>query len=102
MWCVTRVCYAPLRPTLGDPVDCSPPGSTVHGISQARIVDWVAICFSVGSSRPRDQIHVSCGLQAGSLPGKPTQICMVKDQGLSGGRRSEGRAWAKASIVVYF
>jgi len=38
---------------------CSPPGSSVHGISQARILEWVAISFS-RSSRPRDQTHVSC------------------------------------------
>ena len=40
-------------------MDCSPPGSAVHGISQARILEWVAISFSRGSSRPRDQTHVS-------------------------------------------
>ena len=37
-------------------VGCSPPGSSVHGISQARILKWVAVYFSRGSSRPRDQI----------------------------------------------
>ena len=35
-------------PTLCDPMDCSPPGSSVHGISQARILEWVAISFSRG------------------------------------------------------
>ena len=39
---------AQLCPTLGDPVDCSPPGSSVHGILQARILEWVAISFSRG------------------------------------------------------
>ena len=43
-----------------DPMGCSPPGSSVHGIFQARILEWVAISFSRGSSRPRDQIWVSC------------------------------------------
>ena len=38
--------------TLCDPVDCSPPGSSVHGILQARILDWVAISFSRVSSQP--------------------------------------------------
>ena len=38
--------------TLCDPIDCSPPGSSVHGISQARILEWVAISFSRGSSWP--------------------------------------------------
>ena len=50
--------------------DCSPPGSSVHGISQARTVKWVAISSSRGSSRPRDQPMslVSLALQAKSLP----------------------------------
>ena len=47
-------------PTLCDPIDCSMPGSSVHGISQARILEWVAISFSKGSSRPRDWTRVSC------------------------------------------
>ena len=41
-------------------MDCSPPGSSVHGISQARILEWVAVPFSRGSSQPRDRTHVSC------------------------------------------
>ena len=45
---------------LCDHVDCSPPGSTVHGILQARVLEWVAISFSRGSSRLRDQTQVSC------------------------------------------
>ena len=36
-------------PTLCDPMDCSPPGSSIHGIFQARILEWVAISFSRGS-----------------------------------------------------
>ena len=40
--------------TLWDPVDCSPPGSSVHGILQARILEWVAMPSSRGSSQPRD------------------------------------------------
>ena len=47
-------------PTLFDPMDCSPLGSSVHGISQARILEWVAISYSRGSSWPRDQTHISC------------------------------------------
>ena len=53
------------------PMDCSLTGSSVHGIFQARILEWVAISFSRGSSRPWDQTHVSCAspaLQADSLP----------------------------------
>ena len=44
--------------TLCDPVDCSPPGSSVHEILQARILEWVAISFSKGSYLPRDQAHI--------------------------------------------
>ena len=46
--------------TLCNPIDCSLPGSSVHGISQARIVERVSIPFSRGSSHPRDQTQVSC------------------------------------------
>ena len=41
-------------------MDCSPPGSSVHGISKARILEWVAISFFKGSSQPRDRNCVSC------------------------------------------
>ena len=49
-----------LCPTLCDPMDCSNPGSSVHEILQARILEWVAIPFSKGSSWPRDQTQISC------------------------------------------
>ena len=52
---VTQSCL-----TLCDTMDCSPPGSSVHGILQARILEWVAISFSRGSSQPRDWTQVSC------------------------------------------
>ena len=66
--------------TLCNPFDCSPPGSSVHGISQARILEWVAIFSSRGLSQPRDSTTypVSPELQADSLPsepsGKPSKI----------------------------
>ena len=47
-------------PTLGHLVDCSTPGSSFQGISQARVLQWVAISFSLGSSWPRDRTQVSC------------------------------------------
>ena len=47
-------------PTLCDPIDYSLPGSSVHGILQARILEWVAVPFSSGSSQPRDWTQVSC------------------------------------------
>ena len=43
-----------------DPMDCRPPGSSVHGILQARILEWVAISFSRRSSQPKNQMWVSC------------------------------------------
>ena len=43
-----------------DPMDCSPPGSSVHGILQARTLEWVAIPFSRGSFQPRKRTLVSC------------------------------------------
>ena len=49
-----------LSPTLCDPVGCSPPGSSVNGILQARILEWVAVSFSRGSSQLRDRTQVSC------------------------------------------
>ena len=56
MWSeVTQSC-----PTLCDPLDCSPPGSSLHGILQTRILEWIAISFSRGSSWPRDRTRVSC------------------------------------------
>ena len=48
-----------LCPTLCNPMNCSPPGSSVHGILQTRILEWVSISFSKGSSQPRDQTCVS-------------------------------------------
>ena len=51
---VTQLC-----PTLWDPMDYSLPGSSVHGILQARTLEWVAIPFSRGSSRPRDRNWIS-------------------------------------------
>ena len=46
-------------PTLWDPTDCSLPGSSVHGIFQATVLEWIAISFSRGSSWPRDWTRVS-------------------------------------------
>ena len=43
-----------------DPVDSSLPGSSIHGILQIRILEWVAVSFSRGSSQPRNQTRVSC------------------------------------------
>ena len=64
--CLHCVC-ARSCPTLCNPMDCSPPGSSVHGISQAGILEWVAISFSRGSSQLRDRTHVSCISCTGTL-----------------------------------
>ena len=57
----TLVCIShSVLSTLCDPMGCSLPGSSVHGILQARILEWVAISSSRGSSWSRDQIQVSC------------------------------------------
>ena len=69
--------------TLCNPMDCSPPGSSVHGILQARILECVAMPFSRGSSLTRGQTHVSCfaGRFFTNEPsGKPfyDQYCVLK------------------------
>ena len=53
-----KVSVAQSGPTLCNPMDCSPPGSSVHGILQARMLKWGSISPSNGSSRPRDQTWV--------------------------------------------
>ena len=63
---VTQLCL-----TLWNPMDCSLPGSSVHGISQARILEWVAISSSRGSSGPRDRTCVSCVSCPAGISGKP-------------------------------
>ena len=70
---VTQLC-----PTLCNPMDCSPPGSSANGISQARILEWVAVSFSRGYSGPRDTTQFSWIEADSSLtepPGKPPYIC---------------------------
>ena len=57
-WVITHYCVCVLDtqlcPTLCDPMDCSLPGSSDHGILQARILEWLAMPFSWASSQPRD------------------------------------------------
>ena len=55
-----KVLVAQLCLTLCDPMNCSLPVSSVHGILQARILEWVSMSFSRGSSQHRDQTRVSC------------------------------------------
>ena len=58
-WEIQLVVFTQLCPTLCDPMDCGPPGSSVHGILQPRILQWVAMPFSRGSSQPKDRTQVS-------------------------------------------
>ena len=62
MYCMS----AQSRLTLCDLMDYGPPRSSVHGIFQARILEWVAIFYSRPSSQPRDQTHVSCDSYIGT------------------------------------
>ena len=55
-----RVSVSQSCPSLCNPMNYSPPGSCVHEIFQARILEWVAISFSRGSSQPKDRTRVSC------------------------------------------
>ena len=69
--------------TLCNPMDGSLPASSVHGILQVRVMEWVSISFSRGSSQPRDCTQVLCiALQADSLPSEPP--------------------WKPNTILVYF
>ena len=78
-WSTVLCCYclvAKSCPTLCDPVDCSPPGSSLCGISQVRILAWVAISFSRGSSWPRDQIQVCC-IAGGFFTAEQLRVALV-------------------------
>ena len=68
--CAELLQSCPTCPTLCYPVDCNSPGSSVHGILQARILEWVAIPSSRGSSQPRIGPR-SPALQADTLPSEP-------------------------------
>ena len=56
---IKKMLIAQLCPTPCDPMDCGPPGSSVHGTLQAGVLEWVTIPFSRGSSQPRDRTHLS-------------------------------------------
>ena len=57
---LTAYAHAQLCLTLCNPMDCSPPGSSVYGILQTKILEWVAMPSFKGSSSSRDRTHVSC------------------------------------------
>ena len=62
---MVKVLVSQLCLTLWNPMDCRLPGSSDHGILQAKILEWVAMLSSRGSYRPRNQTHVSYHLCIG-------------------------------------
>ena len=72
------MCATQLHPTLCDPMDCSSPGSSVHRISQARILEWVAISYSRGSSQLRDWTRFSAlaGRFFTTAPPRKSPFCL--------------------------
>ena len=97
LWKV-KVLVAQLCPTLWDPMDCGPPGSSVHGILLARILEWVAISFFRGSTRPRDWTQVSCIVEKAMATHSSTlvwEIPWTEEPGMlqSMGSRGVGHDW---------
>ena len=74
-------------PTLCNPLDCSPPASSVHGILQARIVEWVAMPFSRGPSGPGIELG-SPALQVDSSPLSHQEACAPWYSGTKSGDRT--------------
>ena len=71
-------------PTLCSSVDCSPPGSSIHGILQARILEWVAISFSRRSSWPRDRTWVSLTVDRLFIISASRELCSAHPAGFCG------------------
>ena len=88
---IARLCL-----TIWDPMDCSLPGSSIHGILQARVLKWVALSFSRGSSYPRIEPG-SSALQEDSLPaeppGKPSTSLVFLNKAASHIRRGFASKW---------
>ena len=93
--------------TFCDPMDCSSPGSSVHEILQARILEWVAIFFSRWSSPPRDQTQVSYHLlpwQVGYLPLAPPGKPMSSIEGcfwISGCFSNVKEVWVRPQVLKW-
>ena len=96
-------------PTFCNPMDCSLPGSSAHGILQARILEWVAIFSSRGSSQPRDWICDSCVFCIGRQilyhwatweAHIPSHVFLQKGEGGFMRRRREGHRWKSRSIMT--
>ena len=87
------------RVWLCDSMDCSPPGSSVHGILQARVLEWVAISSSTGSSWPKDRTFVSWGSCIGKqilynwAPGSPVAVIEVIKRKREGEKEEHRAEW---------
>ena len=84
-----------------DPMDCSPPGSSVPGVFQARILEWVAISSSRGSLQPRDQTHVSCVSCIGQVDSLPLCQVLFNDINSEPSRRN-CRQWRRLAFQPCF
>jgi len=83
--------------TLCNSMDCSPPGSSVHGIFQSRIQAWIAISSSRGSSQPRDQTRLSCISSIGrQILYQLGYQSKVKNKNVT----KEGRSWGRESLKI--
>ena len=83
--------------TVCDPVHCSPPGSSIHGVLQARILEWVAVSFSRGSSQPRNRTYVYC------IAGRHFNLWAIREAWLRGklGLILMGRAMFSKSLIQF-
>ena len=103
MWCRKNMCVcvcvsvcdvlvAQSCPILWDPMDCSPPGSSVHGISQARILEWVAISDSRGIFPTQGWNSCLLHWQAGYLYRWATREAHSRSRGFQGRHRIKGKS----------
>ena len=103
--CDPMDCSPPPWGRTGDPMDCGPPGSSVHGILQARILEWVTMPSSRGSSQPRDRTHVFCiagGFFTTGSPGKPRMTTMLQQKTVFEGKRErKAPPWASTCWALH-
>ena len=64
-------------PTLSNPMDCSPPGSSIHGIFQARVLEWGAIAFSVSPTNSSQIYRRQSDREVEGLPPSSTTMCLI-------------------------
>ena len=86
---VTQSC-----PTLCDPMDCSLPGSSVHGVFQTRVLEWVGISFSRGSSQHRDRSRVSL------IAGRQFTIWAIRETKKLSASQIQRWDWYKISMCI--